>query len=70
MKKKVIIFILLIIPIVVFAQTKQNSNQSQKERVVLVTVEKVTEGMTSPTMMITGSAYDISHNDDNRFSIF
>ena len=57
MKKKVIIFILLIIPIVVFAQTKQNSNQSQKERVVLVTVEKVTEGMTSPTMMITGSAY-------------
>ena len=55
MKKKVIIFILLIIPIVVFAQTKQTSNQSQKERVVLVTVEKVTEGMTS---------------DDNRFSIF
>ena len=57
LKNLSILFLVLIIPIVVFAQTKQNSNQSQKERVVLVTVEKVTEGMTSPTMMITGSAY-------------
>ena len=30
---------------------------SSKERVVLVTVEKVSEGMSFPTMMITGSAY-------------
>ena len=57
LKNLSILFLVLIIPIVVFAQTKQTSNQSQKERVVLVTVEKVTEGMTSPTMMITGSAY-------------
>lgn len=47
---------LCIIPITVSAQNKQ-AGSSSKERVVLVTVEKVSEGMTSPTMMITGSAY-------------
>lgn len=47
---------LCIIPIAVSAQNKQ-AGSSSKERVVLVTVEKVSEGMTSPTMMITGSAY-------------
>ena len=45
---------LCIIPITVSAQNKQAGSPS-KERVVLVTVEKVSEGMTSPTMMITGS---------------
>lgn len=47
---------LCIIPITASAQNKQ-AGTSSKERVVLVTVEKVSEGMTSPTMMITGSAY-------------
>lgn len=57
LKNLSILSLVLIIPIVVLAQTKQSGSQAQKERVVLVTVEKVTEGMTSPTMMITGSAY-------------
>ena len=56
LKNLSILFLVLIIPIVVLAQTKQSGSQAQKERVVLVTVEKVTEG--------------ISHHDDNRFSIF
>ncbi len=52
----IIVFIVLtLIPCILTAQTKSNTNN--KERVVLVTVEKVSEGMTYPTMMITGSAY-------------
>lgn len=31
--------------------------QTKKERVVLVTIDKVTEGMTSPTILLTGSTY-------------
>ena len=31
--------------------------QNKKERVVLVTIEKVTEGVTSPTILLTGSTY-------------
>ena len=52
----IILIILFSIPFIVSAQNKQAGSPS-KERVVLVTVEKVSEGMTSPTMMITGSAY-------------
>lgn len=52
----IILIILFSIPFIVSAQNKQ-AGSSSKERVVLVTVEKVSEGMTSPTMMITGSAY-------------
>ncbi len=51
----ILLTVLLIIPLFVFAQNKKDSGT--KERVVLVTVEKVSEGMTSPTVMITGSAY-------------
>ncbi len=54
-KSFLLIIVLIIIPVVVFAQKKDTS--APKERVVLVTVEKVSEGMTSPTVMITGSAY-------------
>ena len=57
MKKYIFLIIVLIIPLIVFAQNKQSNNAGGKERVVLVTVEKVSEGMTSPVMMITGSAY-------------
>ena len=56
-KKLLPICLVFIIPLVVLAQNKQSNNAGVKERVVLVTVEKVSEGMTSPTMMITGSAY-------------
>ena len=56
-KKLLPICLVFIIPLIVFAQNKQSNNAGSKERVVLVTVEKVSEGMTSPTMMITGSAY-------------
>lgn len=56
-KKLLPICLVFIIPLVVLAQNKQSNNAGGKERVVLVTVEKVSEGMTSPTMMITGSAY-------------
>ena len=56
-KKLLPICLVFIIPLIVFAQNKQSNNAGGKERVVLVTVEKVSEGMTSPTMMITGSAY-------------
>ncbi len=52
----IILIILFSIPFIVSAQNKP-SVSSSKERVVLVTVEKVSEGMTSPTIMITGSAY-------------
>ena len=57
MLRNLLIFflVLVFIPNIVEAQTKSNTNN--KERVVLVTVEKVSEGMTYPTMMITGSAY-------------
>ena len=57
MLRNLLIFflVLVFIPNIVDAQTKSNTNN--KERVVLVTVEKVSEGMTYPTMMITGSAY-------------
>ena len=57
MKKYIFLIIVLIIPLIVLAQNKQSNNAGSKERVVLVTVEKVSEGMTSPVMMITGSAY-------------
>ena len=56
-KKLLPICLVFIIPLIVLAQTKQSNNAGVKERVVLVTVEKVSEGMTSPVMMITGSAY-------------
>ena len=56
MKKYILVFVLFLIPLIVLAQNKQN-NTGSKERIVLITVEKVTEGMTFPTMMITGSAY-------------
>lgn len=49
--KKYFALIFLLLPVYLYAQT------AVKERVVLVTVEKVNEGMTSPTMMITGSVY-------------
>ena len=52
----IILIILFSIPFIVSGQNKP-SVSSIKERVVLVTVEKVSEGMSSPTMMITGSAY-------------
>ena len=52
----IIAVILFSIPFTVLAQNKQ-AGASSKERVVLVTVEKVSEGIISPTMMITGSAY-------------
>ena len=51
MKKYIFLIIVLIIPLIVFAQNKQSNNAGGKERVVLVTVEKVSEGMTSPVMM-------------------
>ena len=53
MLRNLLIFflVLVFIPNIVDAQTKSNTNN--KERVVLVTVEKVSEGMTYPTMMIT-----------------
>ena len=51
----IILIVLTLFPYMIFAQSKSNTNN--KERVVLVTVEKVSEGMTYPTMMITGSAY-------------
>ena len=58
MKKYFLIFLILIISIPFFISAQDKSSSSAgKERVVLVTVEKVSEGMTSPTMMITGSAY-------------
>ena len=53
----VILIILLFIPFLVSAQKQPSGISSSKERVVLVTVEKVSEGMSFPTMMITGSAY-------------
>ena len=53
----IILIILFTIPFIVSAQNKSSGASGSKERVVLVTVEKVSEGMTSPTMMITGSAY-------------
>lgn len=54
-KSFILLIVLLIIPVVVFAQNKKTT--TSKERVVLVTVEKVSSGITSPTVMITGSAY-------------
>ena len=54
-KSFILLIVLLIIPVVVFAQNKKTT--TPKERVVLVTVEKVSSGITSPTVMITGSAY-------------
>ena len=53
----ILLLVLCIIPFTVSAQNKSSGASGSKERVVLVTVEKVSEGMTSPTMMITGSAY-------------
>ena len=53
----IIILVLFIIPFTVSAQKQPSGISSSKERVVLVTVEKVSEGMSFPTMMITGSAY-------------
>ena len=66
-------FLLSIIPVLIFAQNNINKDKKDapkdtakqeksaspksKERTVLITVEKVTEGMTAPTMMITGTAY-------------
>ena len=52
MLRNLLIFflVLVLIPNIVDAQSKSNTNN--KERVVLVTVEKVSEGMTYPTMMI------------------
>lgn len=53
-----IVFIILFsIPFTGLSQNKQAGTSASQERVVLVTVEKVSEGMTTPTMMITGSAY-------------
>ena len=51
----ILLLVLCIIPFTVSAQNKSSGASGSKERVVLVTVEKVSEGMTSPTMMITGS---------------
>lgn len=53
----ILLLVLCIIPFAVSAQNKQAGTSGSQERVVLVTVEKVSEGITSPTMMITGSAY-------------
>ena len=50
----IILIILFTIPFIVSAQNKSSGASGSKERVVLVTVEKVSEGMTSPTMIITG----------------
>ncbi len=56
MQNVLIFFLVLFYPYSLFADNK-SSQSIIKERVVLVTVEKVSEGTTSPTMMITGSAY-------------
>ncbi len=58
MWQKLLVFflILLFIPFISLSQKKSPASNN-KERIVLVTVEKVSEGMTAPTMMITGSAY-------------
>lgn len=50
----IFLFALCIVPYPISAQNKTGT---VKERVVLVTVEKVSEGSTLPTMTITGSAY-------------
>ena len=53
-----IVFIILFsIPFTGLSQNKQAGTSASQERVVLVTVEKVSEGMTTPTMLKTGSAY-------------
>lgn len=54
----IFLFAVCIIPYSAFAQNNASgSSGKNKERIVLITAEKVAEGISLPTMVITGSAY-------------